>query len=115
MALFFGRVFHVGKESKSDLYWVVFLGLSYLLMSLVSYAASLRFAAYWDVPLRWLAASELVLIAQRWPRPRAVLVLTGVVLLLVAVDLQQYWRYFVESAIYDPVSSQLLRAARLVK
>ena len=32
-----------------------------------------------------------------------------------AIDLFQYWRYFVHGQIYDPVSFQLLRASRLIK
>jgi hypothetical protein len=34
---------------------------------------------------------------------------------LCAVDLFQYWRYFMHGEIYDPVSFQLLHAAKLIK
>jgi 4-amino-4-deoxy-L-arabinose transferase-like glycosyltransferase len=115
VALAFGALFQIGKESKPDIFWSVFLGASFIAMSSVPYGMSLRFAAYWDLPLRWLAASQLLLLAGRFPRIKPGAILLGLVLILAAVDLLQYWRYFVHGGIYDPVSFQLIRASKLVK
>jgi 4-amino-4-deoxy-L-arabinose transferase-like glycosyltransferase len=115
VALTFGRVFMIEKKEAPDLFWGLFLGFSFVAMSIVPFGFSLRFAAYWDVPLRWLAASQLVILSgrfsARWRNPTLI---TALALILV-VDLEQYCRLFVKAEIYDPVSSHLLRASKLVK
>jgi hypothetical protein len=115
VALVFGRLFKIDKGSRPDLFWALFLGFSFLAMSSVRYGMNLRFAAYWDEPLRWLAASQLVALGERWSvRARNVFLVTALALLVI-VDLAQYHRFFVKAEIYDPVSSHLLRASKLVK
>ncbi len=115
VALVFGRVGKIDKESRADLFWALFLGFSFVAMSLVRYGMNLRFAAYWDEPLRWLAASQLVILGGRFfPRWR-IPVLAGALIILVAIDLSQYRRFFVRAEIYDPVTSHLMRASKLVK
>jgi 4-amino-4-deoxy-L-arabinose transferase-like glycosyltransferase len=115
VALFFGALFQLKKESEPDIFWAVFLGASFIGMSSVPFGMSLRFAAYWDVPLRWLAASQLLLLRTRFPYLKAPAVFCALVLFLGALDLFQYWRYFVQGAIYDPVSFDLLHASKLIK
>jgi 4-amino-4-deoxy-L-arabinose transferase-like glycosyltransferase len=115
VALFFGAVFQVKKEAKPDVFWAILLGASFIGMSSVPLGMSLRFAAYWDVPLRWLATSQLLQLSTRFPRLKRPLALFASVLVLCAVDLFQYWRYFMHGEIYDPVSFQLLHAAKLIK
>jgi 4-amino-4-deoxy-L-arabinose transferase-like glycosyltransferase len=115
VALFFGAIFQVKKEANPDVFWAVFLGVSFIGMSSVPFGMSLRFAAYWDVPLRWLATSQLLQLSMRFPRLKRPLALFASVLVLCAVDLFQYWRYFMHGEIYDPVSFQLLHAAKLIK
>jgi 4-amino-4-deoxy-L-arabinose transferase-like glycosyltransferase len=115
VVLAFGALFQIRKESKPDIFWSVFLGASFIVMSSVPNGMSLRFAAYWDMPLRWLAASQLLLLSGRFPRIKPWMILLGLVLILAAVDLFQYWRYFVHGGIYDPVSLHLFRASRLIK
>ena len=38
-----------------------------------------------------------------------------VVFALGALDLFQYWRYFMDAGIYDPVTSELLHASKMFK
>jgi 4-amino-4-deoxy-L-arabinose transferase-like glycosyltransferase len=125
VALVFARALNLGpaspssaaasKESRADLFWALFLGFSFVAMSLVRYGMSLRFAAYWDEPLRWLAASQVVIMGNRFaPRWRNPVMIAAVVALLI-VDLAQYQRFFIKAGIYDPVSYHLLRASYLVK
>jgi 4-amino-4-deoxy-L-arabinose transferase-like glycosyltransferase len=115
VALVFGALFQLKKESKPEIFWSLFLGASFVVMSSVPYGMSLRFAAYWDFPLRWLAASQVLQLARKFPRIGPAIPRTVVILILAAIDLFQYWRYFVHGGIYDPVSFHLLHASKLIK
>jgi len=115
LALALGSLFQVREESKPDIFWALFIGVSYVAMSSVPYGMSLRFAAYWDLPLRWLAVSQVIQLTRRIGKERPVFISVTVLAAVVAIDLFQYWRYFVHGQIYDPVSFQLLRASRLIK
>lgn len=115
VALAIGRIFQLERKEAADIFWSLFLGVSFVAMSSVSYGMSLRFAAYWDVPLRWLAASQVVQLTKKFSRISPVISNAVILLILVAVDLFQYWRYFMHAGIYDPVSFELLRASRLLK
>jgi 4-amino-4-deoxy-L-arabinose transferase-like glycosyltransferase len=115
VALVFGALFQLKKESKPEIFWSLFLGASFVVMSSVPYGMSLRFAAYWDFPLRWLAASQVLQLARKFPRIGPAILRTVVILILAAIDLFQYWRYFVHGGIYDPVSFHLLHASKLIK
>jgi hypothetical protein len=113
VALMFGRIFTIDKQSGLDLFWALLLGFSFLAMSTPSYGMSLRYAAYWDLPLRWLAASQLLQLSLKFPRIKPLFALAGLILIVAAVDLFQYWRYFVYAGIYDPVTFQLIYASKL--
>jgi 4-amino-4-deoxy-L-arabinose transferase-like glycosyltransferase len=115
VAFAIGRIFQLERKSAPDIFWSVFLGVSFVVMSSVPYGMSLRFAAYWDFPLRWLAASQALQLARKFHRIGPAILGTIVILILGAVDLFQYWRYFVHAGIYDPVSFQLLHASKLMK
>ncbi len=94
VALVFGRIFEIDKESRVDFFWALVLGFSFLTMSAVSYGMSLRFAAYWDFPLRWLAASQVLQLPGKFPRIKPVLILAAAILILAAVDLFQVLALF---------------------
>ena len=111
----FGRIFQLTKEAKADIFWALFLGFSFVAMSCIRYGISLRFAAYWDEPMRWLAASQLLVFQRRFSPRVGVVVAVVAVVLLATVDLIQYWQFFVKAGIYDPVSSHLLHVLKLVK
>jgi hypothetical protein len=113
VALMFGRIFTIDKESRLDFFWALLLGFSFLAMSTPSYGMSLRYAAYWDVPLRWLAASQMLQLSGKFPRIKPLFALVGLILIVAAVDLFQYWRYFVYAGIYDPVTFKLIYASKL--
>jgi hypothetical protein len=115
VAFAIGRIFQLEKRAVADIFWSVFLGVSFITMSSVPYGISLRFAAYWDVPLRWLAASQVLQLRRKFPRISPVIITAIILFILVAVDLFQYWRYFMHAGIYDPVSFELVRASRLIK
>src|SRR5581483_5618540 len=101
VALVFARAGNIDKQTRADFFWTLFLVFS--------------FAAYWDEPLRWLAASQIAIISNRFaPRWRNFAIIVAVVMLAI-VDLAQYDRFFIKAGIYDPVSTPLLRASKLVK
>src|SRR4029077_13063979 len=113
VALAIGRIFQLEKQLTSEIFWSLFLGFSFVVMSSVTYGMSLRFAAYWDFPLRWLAASQVLQLSRKFPRIKPFFVLACLILILVAVDLFQYWRYFIHAGIYDPVTFQLFHASKM--
>ena len=115
VALAFGRMFNLRKTERPELMMTAFLGLSFLFMANVTYGMSLRYAAYWDIPLAWLACSQILRITGQFPKVRPAII-SGVLFLIVAAcNLQQYNRFFVRGAIYDPITAQLVKAANLLK
>ncbi len=115
VALAFGRIFQLRMSDRVDVFMTAFLGFSFLVMANVTYGMSLRYAAYWDIPLCWLALSQVTTMSRRLPQARRLLVIAGLVLALAAVGLVQYDRFFIEGAIYDPTTSAMARATGLQK
>jgi 4-amino-4-deoxy-L-arabinose transferase-like glycosyltransferase len=115
VALVIGRIFQLERTAKFDFFWALFLGFSFVAMTSVPGGMSLRFAAYWDEPLRWLAASQLLALAPRFSRKHAAVVLALATIFCLTIDLSQYSRLFVTGGIYDPVSAQLFHASGLVR
>jgi len=110
-----GALFRVNTKEKAALYLSVFVALSYLVMSQVRYGMNLRYANIWDMPLRWLAFGNIMLLTSAMPsRPRTILV-SGIVALLCLMGWQEYHLFFVEAGIYDPIPSSLGRALDIFK
>ena len=66
-----GRLFRLNAKNRPDLYCAVFLLFSYVPMAGVTYGMSLRFVAFWDFPMCWLAFSQLDALAEKFPvRPK---------------------------------------------
>ena len=110
-----GRIFRLRTTNRPELFMSIFLGLSFLCMASVTYGMSLRYAAYWDIPLAWLASSQILVLSRQFDRIRPVLLATGLFLVLAASGLSQYHRFFVRGAIYDPTTAAMARAADLEK
>ena len=68
----------------------------------------------WDMPLRFLAFSQLTALVQPFTRYRTAL-LWAAVALVCAVELRQYLILFVEYPLYELVSEGLLRALQILK
>ena len=115
VAFSFGRIFQLRRTDASEIFMAVFLALSFLCMANVRYGMSLRYAAYWDIPLCWLAYSQVVLLARKFGKIRPVYAMVTALLLLSAVSLSQYERFFVKGEIYDPTSAAMAWAAKLQK
>ena len=109
-----GHIFQLRERNRADLFMATFLCLSIGLMSTVRYGMSLRYAAFCEVPLAWLACSQVFALARRVSRWRAALA-TIILLGLALSGLQQYRRFFVDGAIYDPTTAALVRSAGMEK
>jgi 4-amino-4-deoxy-L-arabinose transferase-like glycosyltransferase len=110
-----GAIFQLRKADRPTLFMAIFLGLSFVSMSAITYSMSLRYAAYWDIPLAWLACSQILRLAGQFPKVRPAIILGALLLIVAVCNLQQYNRFFVQGAIYDPVTAQLVKASNLVK
>src|ERR1041384_5697483 len=60
LILAFGCLFRLNRAMKPELFMSIFVAASYLVMCNVKYGMNLRYANMWDLPLRFLAFSELV-------------------------------------------------------
>jgi 4-amino-4-deoxy-L-arabinose transferase-like glycosyltransferase len=110
-----GRIFQLHKRDLPGLFMTVFLLLSLLAMSMVKYGISLRYAAFCDLPLAWLASSQVLALGRRiWPQ-RSAFGATLCFVLLAFVGLNQYQRFFVSAEVYDPTTAALVWASGMEK
>jgi 4-amino-4-deoxy-L-arabinose transferase-like glycosyltransferase len=110
-----GRVFQLKGANRADVYSAMFLALCYVPMASVKYGMSVRFAGFWDLPLCWLAWSQLRALAGKIAPRRRDFVLCIAVLLVSATGFWQYCRVFVFRHTYDPVTRAILMALDIYK
>lgn len=116
VVLAIGTIFHLHSQERVTTMMALFLGFSFAVMAWVPFGMSLRYAAYWDVPLRWLALAQILVLARKLPiKLKPALTFACLLLIVCATDLWEYHRYFVAGRVYDPISSELMSAARMVK
>ena len=77
-----GGVFRLGRRDRAGLFLTLFLLLSLAAMSLVRYGISLRYAAFCDLPIAWLACAQVLALSRRLAPRRAAFVATISFLLL---------------------------------
>lgn len=109
-----GAVFHLTREKKSHLYLLSFIGFSYLIMCNVRYGMNLRYANMWDMPLRYLAFSQLAALCESF-NSRRQFALTLAVIGLCVFDLHQYDVFFVQHNLYELIPEALVRALNILK
>ncbi len=115
LLLAIGAIFHLSKDKKPLLYLTGFIGFSYLIMCNVKYGMNLRYTNMWDMPLRFLAFTQLATFARRVGRRESYALIAGV-LALAAYDLRQYDILFVQFDVdYEMISANLLQALRILK
>jgi 4-amino-4-deoxy-L-arabinose transferase-like glycosyltransferase len=109
-----GAVFRIDRTKRPELFLLMFIAGSYLVMCNLKYGMNLRYANMWDVPLRFLAVSALAgLIAPL--RQRRTLVFSLAIAVICTVELRQYLILFVQFPLYELVSEGLLRALHILK
>ena len=99
---------------KAELFMSIFIAASYLVMCNIKYGMNLRYANMWDMPLRFLAFSSLVVLVTPLRRYRNIVLGIGVALIC-AIEIRQYIILFVNFPLYELVSEGLLRALHILK
>ena len=106
-------IFRLKFDDKQSLYLLTFVVATYLVMCNIRYGMNLRYTNMWDMPLRYLALGCIVDITRNFRRREMLLVVA--VLLLCAIDLRQYYIFFVQHDLYELVTAGLLRALQILK
>ena len=114
LILALGAIFRLNLTKKPELFMSIFIAASYLVMCNVKYGMNLRYANMWDLPLRFLAFSQLVAFVDLARKYRLLLLSTAVALIC-AIELRQYIILFVRYPLYELVSEGLLRALQILK
>lgn len=106
--LAFGRLCQLRLPDNDSRLMALFLGLSLLVMASVRYATSVRYAAYFEFPLCWLASSQIFLFFQGRPGKLRKLLLASTLVVVAGISLFQYRRVFVIGQVYDPTTAALV-------
>src|SRR5438309_6925587 len=114
LILALGTIFRLNRTMKPELFMSIFIAASYLVMCNLKYGMNLRYANMWDMPLRFLAFSEIVWLASFAKRSRAAILATAVVLLC-AIEFHQYIVLAVHYPLYELITHDLLEALHILK
>jgi Dolichyl-phosphate-mannose-protein mannosyltransferase len=95
-------------------YLVAFSCLSYAALTAFPDGMNLRYIVMLDMPVRFLAATQLFALSANWAQLRRLL-LVCTVLVLCAYDLRQHDVLFVKGRLYELVTEGLVRAQGIVK
>ena len=114
LILTFGAIFRLDAAKKAEIFCVVFIAASYLVMCNIRYGMNLRYTIMWDMPLRVLAFSQIAALCASLNRYRT-LILSAAVGFVCAVELRQYIILFVQYPLYELIPQLLLRALHIIK
>lgn len=109
-----GAVIRLNTSKKPEIFVAVFIAASYLVMCNIKYGMNLRYANMWDMPLRLLAADQIMALAALAKRYRF-WTAVAIVVAICLVEFRQYIVLCVNYPLYELVSDQLLRALRILK
>jgi 4-amino-4-deoxy-L-arabinose transferase-like glycosyltransferase len=111
--LAWGAIFRMKFADKASLYFVSFVAGTYLVMCNIRYGMNLRYTNMWDLPLRYLGVACLTDVTRLF-RHRALIVGVATAFFC-AIDLRQYYIFFVQHDLYELVTAGLLRALQILK
>jgi hypothetical protein len=114
LILALGTVFRLNRAMKPELFMSIFIAASYLVMCNVKYGMNLRYANMWDLPLRFLAFSSLVMLVAPIRRHRNI-VLGVTVALICAIEMRHYIVLAVHYPLYELITHDLLQALHILK
>lgn len=109
-----GSAFRACRGERATLYLLTFLGFTYLIMCNIKYGMNLRYTNMWDMPLRFLAFSQICWLTARLPKYQT-LALIGATSVVALYDLRLYVTFFVEHPLYELVTGGLLHALKVLK
>ncbi|HLW35904.1 MAG TPA: phospholipid carrier-dependent glycosyltransferase [Chthoniobacterales bacterium] len=114
LILAIGTAFRLDRVMKMEWFMTIFIAASYLVMCNVKYGMNLRYANMWDLPLRFLALSEIVWLASFAKQFRRAITVTAVALLVV-IEFHQYIVLAVRYPLYELITHDLLEALKILK
>jgi len=114
LILAFGTIFRLNRAMKPELFVSIFIAASYLVMCNVKYGMNLRYANMWDLPLRFLAFSQIVALTS-WAKQSRTLIIAFAVLLLTTIEFHQYIVLAVRYPLYELITEHLMRALHILK
>lgn len=114
LLLAIGSAFRLDRTKPAELYLAIFVAASYAIMCNIKYGMNLRYANMWDMPLRFLAFSQLIAWGSLFRKYQTTLI-TAAVLLISAFELRQYFVLAVHYPLYELVTEGLLRALKILK
>ena len=114
LILALGTLFRLNRTMKPELFMSIFIAASYLVMCNVKYGMNLRYANMWDLPLRFLALSQIVAFASLAKKYRSAII-AGAVVLLAAIEFHQYIVLAVRYPLYELITHDLLQALQILK
>ena len=109
-----GTLFRLDRTMKPELFMSIFIAASYLVMCNVKYGMNLRYANMWDLPLRFLAFSQIVWLASFAKQFRGAIIAVAIVL-LAAIEFHQYIVLAVNYPLYELITHDLLEALKILK
>ena len=115
VALAIGGMFQLRRNDRAGWFMATFAILALIGLSFVKYGISLRYAAFCDIPLIWLAWSQVSALSKRTSIARPAIVTASMLVVLCAIGLNQYVRIFVHGGLYDPITSQLVMKLDMYK
>src|ERR1700736_4405264 len=114
LILAFGTIFRLNRAMKPELFMSIFITASYLVMCNVKYGMNLRYANMWDLPLRFLAFSQIVWFASFAKRFQT-MIIAAAVIFLAAIEFHQYIILAVRYPLYELITRDLLQALHILK
>jgi 4-amino-4-deoxy-L-arabinose transferase-like glycosyltransferase len=115
LVLAIGSIFNLARSKKTEWFCLVFIAASYLIMCNIKYGMNLRYTNMWDLPLRVIAFSQLLVligfVAQHW-RSIALFAAVG---LTCALEMRNYVVMGVEYPLYEMVTPELMRGLKILK
>ena len=115
LLLALGSLFRLERSTKPEWFMVIFIAASYLVMCNLKYGMNLRYANMWDLPLRFLALSQIVWLASLIKsRYQGALIVTSLTI-LTATEFHQYVVLAVRYPLYELISHDLLQALKILK
>src|SRR5216684_2049003 len=114
LLLALATIFRLNRTMKPELFMSIFIAASYLVMSNVEYGMNLRYANMWDMPLRFLAFSQILWLASFAKRFQTVIIASAVAL-LAAIEFHQYIVLAVRYPLYELITHDLLQALSILK
>jgi 4-amino-4-deoxy-L-arabinose transferase-like glycosyltransferase len=114
LLLALGSLFRLDRSTKPEWFMAIFIAASYLVMCNLRYGMNLRYANMWDLPLRFLALSQIVWLASFVSRYRGALIVAALAALTV-LEFHQYVVLTVRYPLYELVSRGLLEALKILK